>query len=80
LNAKQAISFFVKYEICKSEDKKIQSHSLDNLLTKEKLVIKTDDSDVTISSHPSKAKKGWIEAEEKHGDNKKKCRNISFFF
>jgi hypothetical protein len=53
---------------------------LDNLLTKEKLVIKTDDSDVTISRHPSKAKKGWIEAEEKHGDNKKKCRNISFFF
>jgi hypothetical protein len=68
----QAVSFFVKVKLYSPSrwrilDANVQSESVDNNMTQEKLVIKGVDNDrVTISRYPIKASVEWIEEIEKN--------------
>jgi hypothetical protein len=71
VDAKETISFFIQ-AVCFS-DSKVQTSSLDNPQTNERLVIKWLDQDqicVTISRHPMEATEEWIEGMQNKRWNK----------
>jgi hypothetical protein len=83
-HAKDAVSFFVYTIIWENN---VENISIDNVKTKEKLVIKTKAADddrwkimLMIARYPLNAAKSWIEANEKEiaeWDGRKLDRKIS---
>jgi hypothetical protein len=79
LSAKQAISFKIDLEDFEDACRDVKPFSLDNLQTKEKLVMKKNFYDVSISRHATdeKVEWKWLEMSKYEKDHEHERCNIT---
>jgi hypothetical protein len=78
MEARQPISFFIHLDELRDTNN-VQSFSLDNAITNEKLVIKGAKrrwGPMTISRYPNDVAEEWIEEMAKYADGKYEYRTI----
>jgi hypothetical protein len=78
MDSSGAVSFFIHLRSFPNADN-VQSDSLENSKTSERLVINGNDQrfrHVTIARHPMQATEGWIEEMGKYVDSEFRCINV----